>query len=134
MTSRRIFFCLVLFCAAVTAQAQLAVTVSPPQIVGQKIVVKLTMRNNLPDKIESARAACFLSDKNSKVIGQSTKWVIGENGLEPKGKTMFNFVVSVRQAFPTTNLTAKVTFSRVILDSGPMVNVQQNVTVIMSAK
>lgn len=41
-----------------TASAQLAVTVSPPKIVGQKAIVKLAMRNGLGEKVESARAVC----------------------------------------------------------------------------
>jgi hypothetical protein len=124
-----------LFCATV-AQAQLAVTVSPPQVVGQKAVVKLAMKNNLTNKVESARAVVFLLDDQGKMVGQSTRWVIGQNhtGLEPKAETTFNFVVTSPQPFTTTNLTAKVSFNRVVLASGKMANVQQNVTVTATAE
>jgi opacity protein-like surface antigen len=111
------------------APAQLAVTVSPPKVVGQKAVVQLKMKNNLATKIESARAACFLLDGQGKVIGQTTKWVIGKSGLESKGEATFNFVVSSRQPFTTTNLTARVRFSRVNLDSGPVADVAHEVVV-----
>ena len=115
--------------SVIAARAQLAVTVSPPHIVGQKALVKLLMKNNLADKIESARAVCFLLDGKGKVVGQSTKWVIGRSGLEPKGETKFNFVVSSQTPFTTTNLTAKVAFSRVNLASGPVVDLAHEVVV-----
>jgi hypothetical protein len=84
---RHWLFLAVLFCA-ISLQAQLAVTVSPPKIVGQKTVVKLAMKNNLADKVESARAVCFLLDDQGTMVGQSTQWVIGGTkdrpALEPK--------------------------------------------------
>ena len=127
-------FCLVGFLlSSVLMQAQLAVTVSPPKVVGQKAVVELKMTNSLPEKIESARAVCFLLDEQGKMAGQATKWVIGgtknQVALEPKGETTFNFVITSSQPFATTNLTAKVSFSRLILDGGKLANVAENVSV-----
>jgi hypothetical protein len=126
-----------LFCFALiyTApiHAQLAVTVLPPKVVGQKAVVELKMTNSFPNKIESARAACFLLDEQGKIAGQATKWVVGGTknrpALEPKGETTFNFVITSSQPFATTNLTAKVSFSRLILDGGKLANVANNVSV-----
>jgi hypothetical protein len=114
-----------------TASAQLAVTVSPPKIVGQKAIVKLAMKNGLSQKIESARAVCFLLDDQGTMIGQSTKWVIGQNktGLEPGATNSFNFVITSPQPFTTTNLAAKVTFTRVVLDDGKLADVRQEVIV-----
>jgi len=57
-----ILFCLTFICTS-AAQAQLAVTVSPPKVVGQKAVVELKMTNSFPERIESARAVCFLLDE-----------------------------------------------------------------------
>jgi len=113
------------------AKAQFAVTVMPPKIAGQKAIVQLKMKNNLTKTIESARAICFLLDEQGKMVGQSTKWVIGQNktGLEPKGETTFNFVVTSPQPFTTTNLTAKVSFSRVILAGGQAADVGKTVSV-----
>jgi hypothetical protein len=123
---------------ALAANAQLAATVSPPKIVGQKAVVKLAMKNNLTDKVESARAACFLLDDQGKMIGQSTKWVIGGTkdrpALEPKSETTFNFVVTSPQPWTTTNLTAKISFERVILDGGKSADVVKTVSVTTLAK
>src|SRR5690242_11645091 len=97
------------------AQAQLAVTVTPPKVVGQKAIVQLAMTNNLADKIESAKAVCFLLNEHGKMVGQSTRWVIGGTkerpALKPNMGTTFNFVVSNPHPFTTTNLTAKVSFS-----------------------
>ncbi|HXB60950.1 MAG TPA: hypothetical protein VNU95_15360, partial [Candidatus Acidoferrales bacterium] len=114
---------------ATFAQAQLCVTFFPPKVIGQKAVVQLKMKNNLADKIESARAACFLLDEQGQMIGQSTKWVIGRSGLESKGQTTFNFVITSRQPFTTTNLTAKVTFNRVVLVSDPVQDLAHEVVI-----
>jgi hypothetical protein len=119
------------FLSVLTAQAQLAVTVVPPKITGQKAVVQLKMKNDFADKVESARAICFLLDEQGKMIGQSTKWVIGQNkvGLEPKSEATFNFVITNPQSFTTTNLTAKVSFSRVILARGQMADPAKDVII-----
>jgi hypothetical protein len=60
---------------ALAAKAQLAVTVSPVKIAGQKAVVLLNMGNHFEKSVESARAVCFLIDDQGKMVGQSTKWV-----------------------------------------------------------
>jgi hypothetical protein len=125
-------FCLASFCAAST-QAQLAVVVSPPKITSQKAVVELVMTNGLAEKVESARAVCFLLDGHGKMVSQSTKWVIGGTkerpALEPKTETTFNFVITISQSFATTNLTAKVSFTRVILEGGKLASVAKDVSV-----
>ena len=114
-----------------TASAQLAVTVSPPKVVGQKSAVKLAIKNGLAEKIESARAVCFLLDAQGRMVGQSTKWVIGQNhvGLEPGATNSFNFVITSPQPFTATNLTAKVSFTRLVLAGGKSANAKQSVIV-----
>jgi hypothetical protein len=62
----RIFFFFVVICA-ITAQAQLTVTVAPPKIANQKTVVELKMKNGFAANIESARAICFLLDDQGKL-------------------------------------------------------------------
>ena len=113
------------------ASGQLTVTVSPLKITGQRAVVPLTIKNGFGEKVESARAAVFLLDEQGKMVGQSTKWVIGGTkdrpALEPKEETTFNFVITNPQPFTTTNLTAKVNFSRVVLDGGKLADVRQAV-------
>src|SRR5229473_2669774 len=93
------------------ASAQLAVTVSSVKITGQKAVVPFVMKNKFAEKVESARAVCFLLDEQGKVVGQMTRWVIGgtkdKPGLAADAKTTFNFVVPLAKAPTTTNLTAK---------------------------
>jgi hypothetical protein len=128
---------LLLLCA-LTVHAQLAVTVSPVKVTGQKAVVMLTMTNNLAEPVESARAVCFLLDGQGKIVGQSTKWVIGgikdRLALQQKAGTTFNFVITSPQPFTTTNLTAKVNFSRVILAGGKLLDVRQEVIVTQAIK
>ena len=121
---------LMLFCA-LAASSQLAVTVSPVKITGQKAVVSLALKNNFTNTIQSARAVCFLLDNQGKMIGQSTKWVIGQNktDLKPKAETTFNFVVTNPQPFATTNLTAKISFSRLVLENGQVADVNKTVNI-----
>ena len=137
MSSPRILFCLALLCPTLAA-AQFAVTVSPVKITGQKAVVSLAMTNHLAESLESARALCFLLDGQGKMIGQSAKWVVGGSkdrpALEPKNGTTFNFVITSPQPFTTTNLTAKVSFSRVVLDGGKLADVQKDVSVTAAAQ
>lgn len=116
-----------------TAKAQLAVTVSPPKIAAQKAVVELKIKNGLAEKVESARAICFLLDDQGKMVGESSKWVIGgaknRPALEPKKETSFNFVITSSQPFTTTNLTAKVSFSRVVLEGEKLADPKTDVQI-----
>ena len=130
-------------------QAQLAVTVLPVKATGQKAIVLLALKNNYAEKIESARAVCFLLDDQGKMVGQATKWVLGatssaEHGVKslqsignigtgfPAGaKTTFNFVVPTEKT-ASTNLTAKVQFSRVILEGGKSVDPTKSVQIVSS--
>ena len=119
-----------LFCVNVL-EAQLSVIVSPPKITGQKAVLPLTLKNEFSVKIESARAVAFLIDEQGKVIGQSTRWVIGGSqdtaGLPPGGTNTFNFVVQAHKPLTTTNLTAKLTFNRLILENGKLAELNKSV-------
>ena len=70
-------------------------------------------------------------DDQGKMVGQSTKWVVGQNhtALEPKGETIFNFVITSPQPFTTTNVIAKISFSRVVLDGDKLADVTKAVSV-----
>jgi len=132
MKSKMKILCCIAALCAVTVHAQLAVTVSSPQVIGQKTIVQLTMKNSFKQSVESARAMCFLIDEQGKMVGQSTKWVIGENriGLEPSATNTFNFVItSVGQSLTATNLTAKISFSRVVLSGGQLANPRDEVII-----
>lgn len=48
-----------------------------------KAVVPLALKNNLFEKIESARAVVFLLDDKGKMIAQGTRWVIGGSEDKP---------------------------------------------------
>ena len=138
----KLFF-LLLF-AAMPAMGQLSVVVSPAKVSGQKAVVPLELKNNFAVKVESARAACFVFDEQGKMVGQASRWVIGgdlaggqqrpagkdqNDGLAAGGTNRFNFVVTSGKPFTTTNLTARVQFSRVVLEGGRSVDVRKEVEV-----
>jgi len=95
--------------------------------------VPLAMTNNLAESVESARAVCFLLDEKGKMMGQSTKWVIGgmkdRPALQSKSDTAFNFVITSPQPWATTNLTAKVSFTRVVMDNGKLLDVAKDVRI-----
>ena len=134
----RIFPSAVLLFCPLLAAAQLAVTVSPVKGTGSKAVIRLAMKNNFAEEVESARAVVFLLDDQGKVIGQSTKWVIGGTKerppLEPAKEATYNFVIAASQPFTTTNLTAKVTFSRVVLAGGKLADASTAVSVTPATK
>jgi len=111
------------------ARAELVVKVGEPKQVGQKAVVKLTMRNTFKEKVESARAQVFLLDEKGKVIGQAVRWVIGgtkdKAALAPEAETTFNFVVKADRPFTST----KVSFSRLILAGGKLADASRGVQI-----
>jgi hypothetical protein len=110
----------------------------PVKVIGQKAVVPLAFKNDLNEKIESARAVTFLIDEQGKVVGQDTRWVIGGNrdkpGLASGATNAFHFVIASDKPFTTTNLTAKVQFSRVVLEGGKVANVKKDIVVTEAAK
>jgi len=121
--------------AAATAGAQLAVTVWPPEVTATKAVVKLELKNNFAEKIESARAVCFLTDAQGNVVGHATRWVVGGTPerppLEPGATNAFHFVITSPDpsGFPTTNLTARVNLSRVVLVGGKLADPVKDVQI-----
>jgi hypothetical protein len=121
-----------------SASAQLDVTVAPPHVTGQKAIVRLAMKNEFTEKIESVRAAAFLLDENGKMVGQATKWVIGGANdrppLLPGATNTYNFVVQATKPFTTTNITAKVTFTRIVLEGGKLADPNKEVKVHDPAK
>jgi len=126
-----LLFALVLICSP--AAAQLTVMVSHPQVIGQKAIVPLALTNGLTEKVESARAAAFLIDEEGKMVGQATRWIIGGSrdtpGLAAGATNVFNFVVASDRVFVSTNLSAKVTFSRVVLEGGKLADVTKAVII-----
>jgi hypothetical protein len=123
-----------LFLGVLTARAQLTVTVSPPKITGQKAIVPLAMTNNLAEPVASARAVCFLLDEQGKMVGQSSKWVIGggkdQLALPVKSGTTYNFVITSSQPLTATKLTAKLSFIRILLPGNKPANVNKDVTIL----
>jgi hypothetical protein len=122
------------FLGVLTAQAQLAVTVSAPKVTGQKIVVPLAMTNNLAEPVASARAVCFLLDEQGKMVGQSAKWVIGGGKDHPalpvKSGTTYNFVITSPQPLTATKLTAKLSFIRILLPGDKPADANKDVTIL----
>jgi len=122
-----------------TGQAQLAITVSPVKITGQRVIVPLALTNHLPQSVVSARAMCVLLNEQGKMVGQTAKWVIGGGGkgrpaLTPNSGTTYNFVITSPQPLTSTNLTTKIVVTRVILEHHQITNANAVVTIDSSAK
>jgi hypothetical protein len=115
------------------ASAQLAVTVAPVKAIGQKAIVPLAMKNGFAERIESALAVCFLLDDQGKIVGQTSRWIIGgtrdKTGLATGATNAFNFVIAATKPFTSTNLTAKVAFSRIVLEGDKLADTQKEVQV-----
>ena len=73
LTTTSALIILILLVGAVAALPQLAVTVSPVKVIGQKAIVSLALTNGLAGKVESARAAVFILDEQGKMVGQATR-------------------------------------------------------------
>lgn len=133
----QVVFCLAFFWISF-AQAQLTVTVSPVKSTGQRAVVTLALTNHLPQSVESVRAMCVVLNEQGKMVGQSTKWVIGGGkdraALRPEAGTSYNFVITSPQPLVTTNLTAKVVVTRVVLEHNQITNVNAVVTMRVPVK
>lgn len=113
-------------------QAQLSVMVSPVKVEGNKAVVTLAFKNNLTNAVESAHASVFLMNGDT-LVGRGTKWVIGgtknQVSLTTGGTNFFFFVIPSDKPFPKTNLTAKVNFSRVVLEGGKLADPLKDVAI-----
>jgi len=127
-----------LFGMSFAARADLIVNVATPKTVGQKAIVKLDLKNTFPEKIESARVSVFLLDEKGKMIGQSTKWVIGgtknQASLAAGATNSFFFVITSEKPFATTNLATKVNFNRVVLEGGKLANPEKDVQIKDASK
>jgi hypothetical protein len=113
------------------AGAQLSVTVLPVQAEGNKAVVKLLFKNDLTNAVESARASVFLLEGET-VLGQGNRWVIGGTkeklSLAPGATNSFFFVITSDKPF-SGNLTAKINFSRLVLEGGKLADPAKDVAV-----
>ncbi len=111
------------------AHAELVVRVDEPKQLGQKTIIKLTMKNTFKESIESARAQVFLLDSQGKVVSQTVRWAIGgtkdKPPLAPDKEATFNFVLPNDKPFKTP----KVSFSRVILQGGKLADVTKDVQI-----
>lgn len=132
-TIRLILFFAVAVLLSTAARAQLTVEVSRPKVASRKVVVPLAIKNGFTESISSARAVVFLLDDQGKIVGRDTRWLIGGGkdlpALAPGATNAVNFVVSADKPITTTNLTARVSFTRLVLESGKQADISKAVTI-----
>jgi hypothetical protein len=123
---------------ALAAHAQLAVTVSPVQITGQRVIVPLAITNNLPQSVESVRVMCAVMNEQGKLVGQTARWVVGGApggaALASNAGTTYNFVITSPQPLAGTNLSPKIVVSRVVLEHDQVADPGKVSSVTFSAK
>ena len=111
--------------SACAVAGQFEVGMFPLKIAGQKAIIKLELVNHLAEPVSSAKAACFISDESGQVLARSARWVFGGSttntaSIPVSGTNIFNFVVNSTKPWTTTNLSAKLVFSRIVLKSGAL--------------
>lgn len=118
-----------LLVVSASCQAALLVQVGQAKTTGSKAIIKLDLENTFDTKIQAARAVVFLTDDQGKVVGQSTRWIIGGSNdrpaLEPKAKTTFNFVVPTEKPYTKTQLLVE----RVLLEGNKPADIHKDVIV-----
>jgi hypothetical protein len=123
---------LFLAAAVVPAYAQLNIVVSAPKVSGSKAVVKLETKNTFDEPVQSAKASIFILAPDGKALGQASRWIIGGNeksgALIPGATNHFNFVVPLHEPVTNAGLKTKVSFSRIVLKSGKVVDPVRSVT------
>ncbi len=67
------------------------------------------------------------------MVGQSTHWIIGNGkskGLAAGGTNAFYFVITSNRPIATTNLTAKVSFTRLVLEDGKVADPAKDISIV----
>lgn len=120
------------------AQSQLHVFQSSPKLTGQKALVKLALKNDLPNTVQSARAAVFVLNQKGEMLGEGARWVIGgdgkTNGLAPGATNQFFFVVNLVKPVTDTNVTARIHFNKLLLEGGKQGDVKKDVVITPATK
>jgi hypothetical protein len=118
--------------------AALEVTVSPPQVVNKRALIRLGLKNTFPTRIETALAGAVLMDEQGKIAGQSSRLVIGGSrrsvpgqkpGLPAGATNVFYWVIPADKS-TSTNLTAKVSFTRLVLEGGRVAEPRTDVRIV----
>ena len=130
LKSRKAFLVIAAFLAgSFAAQAELTVSVGQSNNTPASAIIPLKVKNTFKEKITSARASVFLLNDEGKVVGQSTKWIIGGTKeappLAPNASTTYNFVIHTDKPFTKT----KVNVGRLILEGGKVVDPRKNVVI-----
>ena len=107
-----------------TAHAGLVVKMKEPKHGLGSAIIGLELENTFSDKIESVRAVVFLLDDQGKVVGQTTRWILGgakdKPALAPTEKATYNFVIPTKKPFAKTRLLV----TRVLLEGDKLASLK----------
>lgn len=114
---------------SMNSHAGVVVKTSVSKKAKDKVDVMLQMKNTFGEPITSARATVFLIGDEGKVVGQTTKWVIGAApggpALRQSASTTYHVVFSNSKPFSST----KIIFNKIVLQSGQLGNPSQDVVI-----
>lgn len=120
-------------------QAQIEVSVKETKQTGQKALVELEMKNTYSQNLKAARVWVFLMDEKGKVVGQKAQWLVGNEPnkeanagttLEAGKQEAYSVALDTNrsQRIDEKPFQAKITYSRLILEDGTLLNPQKAVT------
>lgn len=130
---------IILSLSILCADGQITVALSKTEQIGQQALVKIELNNNYDQSIKGVRIWVFMMDQNGKVVGEKAQWIVGgDNSNKPdfqntalESGNINEYTVAVDTLRAQTEdeepFKARVTFSRLILSDGTLLNPQKSV-------
>lgn len=112
-----------LFCGLLRANMEISVELA--DVHENNSFVHLETKNGFDQSIKDARVWVFLMNDAGEVVGNKAQWIIGGDSSEQESLKMEqsqSFKIAVNTESKPTK--AKVTFSRIILEDGTLVDPQ----------
>ena len=137
MNFKLLLIIVVFIVTALCANAHIEFRLTETEQVGQKALIKLELNNTYGQALKGARVWVFLMDQDGRVVGEKAQWIVGGNNatktdsqnstLESGKRNEYAVAVNTLRAQKEDEepFTAKVTFSRLILNDGTLLNPQK---------
>jgi P pilus assembly chaperone PapD len=124
----KIIIFILFFLSSLYLSAAVQANITLTDATESKSAVEVKVKNTYGQNISSARVWVFLMDSEGKVVGEQAQWLPKtETGIVKPDQTKRFPLVLDTKAKPTQ---VKMTFSRVILQDGTLVNPNTDVEVL----
>ena len=139
MNLKKLLSGLLFIVSTLCANAQVEIRLTETKQVGQKALVKMELNNGYSQALKGARVSVFMMDEEGKVVGQKAQWIVGgddatktdsqNSALESGKKNEYAVAVNTLrgQTEDEEPFKARITFSRLILNDGTLLNPQKAV-------